>query len=287
MTKVCVTGANGKTGSIVVRKICERSELGEKIDVLAVVRSDAAKKQLLTQVPQLEEAKVRVCPSFEKDPLVEAFEGCDKLVVLTSSKPKLVFTSLFGVMFSKYILRKEGVRPSFYYPEGQTPRDVDWIGQQAQIDAAKALKMKQVVVISSMAGTKPEHFLNQMGGGSIVLYKRKAEKYLIDSGLPYTIIHPGGLLPHYGKSGDDCEGGKRELVVNVDDNLLESETRLIPREDVAEVTVQALSTQEAINTSWDLVSKNPGEGAIFSGLKELLKSAKALNCDYTQPDLPE
>lgn len=287
MTKVCVTGANGKTGSIVVRKICERSELGEKIDVIAVVRSEAAKKQLLTQVPQLKEEKVRVCESFGKETLVEAFEGCDKLVVLTSSKPKLVFSSLFGVMFNKYIMRKEGVRPSFYYPEGQTPRDVDWIGQKAQIEAAKDLKMNQVVVISSMAGTKPEHFLNQMGQGNIVLYKRKAEKYLIDSGLAYTIIHPGGLLPHFGKSNDDCEGGKRELVIDVDDNLLESERRLIPREDVAEVTVQALSTQEAINTSWDLVSKNPGEGVVFNSLKELLKSAKSLHCDYKEPDLPE
>ena len=283
--KICVTGANGQTGSIVVRKIVEHKEH----EVVAVVRSEAAKKQLLGQVPQLQDESISICESFEKDKLKEAFATCDKLVILTSSKPKLVFSSLFGVMFQKYIMRKEGVRPTFYYPEGQTPRDVDWIGQKAQIDAAKELSLKQVVLISSMAGTQPDHFLNTMGGGKIVLYKRKAEKYLIDSGIPYTIIHPGGLLPHYGKpaTSEDCQGFKRELVVAVDDALLESKTRLIPREDVAEVTVQALQTREAINTSWDLVSKNIGEGEIFTTLSKLLKGAKSLHCNYEKPDLPE
>jgi uncharacterized protein YbjT (DUF2867 family) len=28
----------------------------------------------------------------------------------------------------------------------------------------------------------------------ILLWKRRAERYLIDSGLNYTIIHPGGLI---------------------------------------------------------------------------------------------
>lgn len=29
--------------------------------------------------------------------------------------------------------------------------------------------------------------------GNILVWKRKAEEYLIASGLNYTIIHPGGL----------------------------------------------------------------------------------------------
>ena len=51
-------------------------------------------------------------------------------------------------------------------------------------------------------------------------------------------------------------------MVAVDDHFLESETRVIPREDLAEVIVQALSAPEAVNTSWDLVSKNVGEGEV-------------------------
>lgn len=32
------------------------------------------------------------------------------------------------------------------------------------------------------------------GDGNILLWKRKAEQYLMSSGLKYTIIHPGGKL---------------------------------------------------------------------------------------------
>ncbi len=49
-----------------------------------------------------------------------------------------------------------------------------------------------------MAGTLPEHFLN-VSMDKIVLWKRRAEMELIASGLEYTVIHPGGLLPHYGQ----------------------------------------------------------------------------------------
>ena len=51
------------------------------------------------------------------------------------------------------------------------------------------------------------------------------------------MIHAGGLLPHPGQFGS-CEGGKRELLVGLDDALMDTQTRLIPREDVAEVVVQ-------------------------------------------------
>lgn len=70
---------------------------------------------------------------------------------------------------------------------------IDWLGQKVQIDAAHAAGVKQVILISSMGGTDPNHFLNTMGDqGNILQWKRKAEQYLMSSGLSYTIIHPGG-----------------------------------------------------------------------------------------------
>lgn len=70
-----------------------------------------------------------------------------------------------------------------------------------------------------MGGTDKNNFLNTIGNGNILvsntcgavalpcslthvpvahcasqLWKRKAEKYLINSGLNYTIVHPGGLI---------------------------------------------------------------------------------------------
>lgn len=43
------------------------------------------------------------------------------------------------------------------------------------------------------------------------------------------------------------QGGKRELVLGVDDELLKNTSRSIPRADVAELTVQCLTLAEANN----------------------------------------
>lgn len=87
--------------------------------------------------------------------------------------------------------------PEFTWKDKQNPEAADWQGQKAQIDAAKAAGVTRVVLVSSMGGTQPDNRLNKLGeqeGGNILVWKRKAERYLIDSGLEYTIIHPGGLI---------------------------------------------------------------------------------------------
>lgn len=90
---------------------------------------------------------------------------------------------------------QEGKPPEFDYPEGQYPEQVDWIGQKAQIDAAKAAKANQVVIVSSMGGTDRNNRLNAIGNGNILVHKRRAEEYLIASDFSsYTILHPGGLI---------------------------------------------------------------------------------------------
>ena len=171
--KVVVTGASGKTGQIVVRKLLENS-IGQK----SVVRSEASKAKLKAAVPAVDPANVEVVESFEKASLVPAFQGCTHLVILTSSQPKLVVSSLFGVMWGK-LMGKKGVRPSFYFAEGQEPERVDWIGQREQIDAAKAAGIDHVILISSMGGTDVDHFLNTMGNGRILLWKRKVSLLLL------------------------------------------------------------------------------------------------------------
>lgn len=69
---------------------------------------------------------------------------------------------------------------------------VDWIGQKRQFDAAKAAGVEHVVLVSSMGGTDLSNSLNKIGDGNILVWKRKAEQYLISLGITYTIIHPGG-----------------------------------------------------------------------------------------------
>ena len=104
------------------------------------------------------------------------------------------------------------------------------------------------------------------------MWKRRAEKYLIDSGLNYTIIHPGGLK--------DDEGGKREILLNVDDTFLNDKSgpRSIPRADVAELCVQSLSMAD--RRSIDCVARDPQDGEPTRDFAALFANMSR-NCDYS------
>ncbi|XP_074577961.1 uncharacterized protein At2g37660, chloroplastic-like [Curcuma longa] len=121
------------------------------------------------------------------------------------------------------------------------------------MNPAKAVGVKQIVLVGSMGGTDINNPLNNIGNGNILVWKRKAEQYLADSGIPYTIIRAGGL--------QDKDGGLRELLVGKDDELLKTQTRTIARADVAEVCVQALQFEEAKFKALDLASKPEGTGS--------------------------
>jgi len=185
--------------------------------------------------------------------------------------PKLKPFSLIPVILAK-ITGKEGVRPKFTFKEDQMPEQVDWIGQKMQIDAAKRAGVKKVVLVGSMGGTQADNFLNTIGDGQILVWKRRAEKYLMDSGLGYCIIHPGGLK--------DDDGGEREIVLNVDDIFLDDKAgpRSIPRADVAELCVQSLDLAE--NRAIDCVARNVGEGSPTVDFKALF-AGMTKNCDYS------
>ena len=126
--------------------------------------------------------------------------------------------------------------------------------------------MKKVVVVGSRGGTDPNNMLNRIGGegSNILVWKRKSEKYLVDSGLDYTIIRAGGLL--------DKPGRVRQLVIGSDDADLGF--RAVPRADVAEMAIQALLCKEASGCSLDLVSKEEGDGAPTADFAALFATAK-------------
>ena len=125
------------------------------------------------------------------------------------------------------------------------------MGQKNQIDIAETAGVQHIVLVGSMGGTNPNHPLNRMGNGNILIWERKAEHYLIDSGIDYTIIRAGGLL--------DKQGGVRQLLVGKNDNLRnypsDGSPSTIPRADVASVVVQALKQSNARNKAFDIISK--------------------------------
>jgi uncharacterized protein YbjT (DUF2867 family) len=185
----------------------------------------------------------------EPETLQPALEACDALVILTSAVPQMAAPP------------EPGQRPEFIYPKGGTPEQVDYQGQINQIEAAKTAGVKHIVLVGSMGGTNEQHPLNGMANGNILIWKRRAEAYLIDSGLDYTIIRAGGL--------QDQPGGQRELIVGKDDTLLAHPPNgiptAIPRADVAEVVVQALLAPAARNKAFDVISKPEGApGAVVT-----------------------
>ena len=154
---------------------------------------------------------LEVCNVEDPNALEQSLKGVDKLVLCTSAVPKIKIFSIIKVLVMK-LFRRQG-RPTFTFPNG-SPYNIDWLGAKNQIDAAKKAGVKHFVFLSSMGGTQADNFLNSIGkvegddkSGNILLWKRKAEEYLIDSGMSYTIIHPGGLI--------DKDGGLREIVSNL------------------------------------------------------------------------
>lgn len=264
--RVLVTGAGGKTGRIVLQKLLE---IPDQFVPTGVVRTAASQQSLMKElgIPAERLCVADICDASAIEKAVSQ-TSADALIICTSATPAPT-----GEMTA------EG-RPVFGFPNGQ-PEEVDWIGQKNQFDAMLKYGNKQahVVICSSMGGTDPENGLNKIGrqedgsGGNILLWKRKAEKYLMDSGLTYTIVHPGGLL--------DEAGGKRELVVGVDDEQVETDSRSIPRADVAQILIASLMYESYKNRSFDVRSKPEGEGTVTTDFDHLPSKLKGRNCDYS------
>lgn len=263
--KVVITGAGGQTGQMLFRKMLA---LPDEFEPLGLVRTQESKAALIeTGISESNIAVVDVC---DKDAVKEAAKGCAAFCIATSAKPKPTGE-----------VNPDNERPVFGFPNG-SPEEVDWIGQKNQIDACGP--DTHVVVCSSMGGTDPSNPLNALGrtanpdgttsGGNILMWKRKSEMYLIDSGRPYTIVHPGGLLNE--------PGGERELVVGVDDEQVGTDSRTVPRDDVAEVMLQAVRHPKIYGKrSFDLRAKPPGDGKPTTDFETLLDALNGRNCDYS------
>ncbi len=229
--RVLVTGATGRTGLLVVNKL---RQLSDKFEVFGFAINSEKVKELFGSNEGFFTGNIS-----DESSLETALKGCDCLVIVTSAVPKMKAPP------------QEGKPPEFEFEPGGMPEEVDWIGQKNQIDIAKKLGINHIVLVGSMGGTNPNHPLNKIGNGNILIWKRKAEEYLINSGINYTIIRAGGLINE--------PGGKRELIVGKNDTLLENPpngiSTVIPREDVAELVVQSLIETTAKNKAFDVITK--------------------------------
>jgi len=275
--KVLVTGAGGQTGRLVLKKLEEDSRYEPK----ALVRTEVSAKRLLQadiNVP-LEHMIVSdiTSPTFEED-LPSGLEGLEAMIICTSAVPRISQKSLVKAMllapFNMVRLKKpiDFRSLQFKWKYNGYPEMVDYYGQVKQFNLAKKLGVKHIVLISSMGVTDRHHFLNNVGkkrdgsgNGDILVWKRKAERYLVESGLDYTILHPGGLV--------DGDGGMQELELDVDDNMFAKHPRTcISREDLADLCVSSLDLGKGKKVSFDCIAHDVKEGQVRRSTDHVLQS---------------
>ena len=221
---ILVVGATGGTGKEVVR---QAREAGYRVRAL-VRDAEKARAQLGSDV-ELVVGDVRTGAGIEA-----AVRGVDYVVSALGSNVRNDPTN--------------------------TPERVDYGGVRDLVNAAASAKVKHFVLVSSMGVTHDDHPLNKMFG-NILVWKLKCEDALRDSGVPYTVIRPGGLR--------DTTGGEAGIKAFQGDDLRNQGS--IPRADVATVALAALGNPAAQGKTFELVSdstvKRSDLAAIFAGLK--------------------
>jgi uncharacterized protein YbjT (DUF2867 family) len=123
------------------------------------------------------------------------------------------------------------------------PENVDYKGIANLADAARAASARHFVLMSSIGSgdANPATPLNKVFG-MVLMWKGKGEEHLRQSGVPYTIVRPGGLV--------DCESGKVGLNIAPGDSRVSGR---ICRADVALVMADALTNPAAAGKTIALI----------------------------------
>ena len=203
---VVVAGATGKSGPALVKILGEQ---GYK--VRAMVR-DKAKASSLGAGVEVVEADV--------------------------TKPETLGGALKG---ATYLISTVGATSP---APPNNPENVDFKGVVNLTDAAKTAGIKHFVLMSSIGAgdTKPETMLNKVFG-MVLMWKGKGEDHLRKSGVPYTIVRPGGLA--------DCEPVKVGLKIGA---ITEEMQGRICRSDVGLIMANALGNKDAAGKSINTIS---------------------------------
>jgi uncharacterized protein YbjT (DUF2867 family) len=129
-------------------------------------------------------------------------------------------------------------------------RTVDYGGAVKLVDACLSKEIRRYVMVSSIGSNRPETWSDQMRPYQEA--KSEADKYLVESGLDYTIVRPGRLT-------DDPGTGKVEIAETV-------EYASVSRDDVAAVLAECLVADNSIGKSFDLVG---GDTPIADAVRSL------------------
>jgi uncharacterized protein YbjT (DUF2867 family) len=132
-----------------------------------------------------------------------------------------------------------------------TPEAVEYNGNVNLIDQAKESGLKQVVMITSLSAGRADSDPDLVARFTGMLWKNKAEHYLRDSNIPYTIVGPGGLR--------DYEPRLQGIWFQSEDNIT---VGTISRADVGAVMAEAARNPAALNKTLRIINdpKRPIDG---------------------------
>lgn len=141
-----------------------------------------------------------------------------------------------------------------------TPELIDYGAVKALAQDAQAAGVKQFVLLSSMGVTDPDHMLNKVLN-NVLLWKKRGEDALRATGMPYTIVRPGGLR-------DGAKGDTGGLIVLQGDP---QQLGQVARGDVAAILVQALGNDAALFRTFEVIGDPNGSPpdwrTFFDGLE--------------------
>ena len=134
---------------------------------------------------------------------------------------------------------------------GERPEDVDYLGIANLAKAARAAGIRQVVLLSAIGAgvSDPENGLNKLCN-MVLDWKGKGEAALRESGVPYTVVRPGGLKPFPGQP--DCVEGQEPLLIYP--GREERGPGALCRADVALVMADALVNPAARGKTINLIA---------------------------------
>jgi nucleoside-diphosphate-sugar epimerase len=151
--KILVTGAAGRTGKLVFSQLLD----DPNFQPIGLVRTENSAKKLLKDINCSPEA-ICVCDVTQVDEGIESRlskQAADSyaLVICTSAVPKLSKVSILKEFLRIPINLLKGKKAfnfrslRFTYSPGQYPEKVDYMGQIAQIELAKKMGVKHVVIV--------------------------------------------------------------------------------------------------------------------------------------------